>query len=59
MVAAGIGQRIFVSESVAFTARVGGNLYAERAIVDTVSQTKVMGFWSFRFGLSYYLGGAR
>ncbi|HEY2028591.1 MAG TPA: hypothetical protein VGH20_05225 [Myxococcales bacterium] len=59
MIAAGIGQRIFVSESVAFTARVGGNLYAERAIVDATTQTKVMGFWSFRFGISYYLGGGR
>src|ERR1700760_1816940 len=59
MVAAGIGQRIFVSESVAFTARVGGNAYAERAIVDGSPQTKVMGFWSFRFGLSYYIGGGR
>lgn len=59
MIAAGIGQRIFVSESVAFTARVGGNLYAERAVVDATTQTKVMGFWSFRFGLSYYIGGGR
>jgi outer membrane beta-barrel protein len=59
MVAAGIGQRIFLSEAFALTARVGGNLYAEHAVVDGTQQTKVMGFWSFRFGISYYLGTGR
>jgi outer membrane beta-barrel protein len=59
MLSAGIGQRVFLSESFAFTARVGGNVYAERALVNSAVETKVMGFWSLRFGLSYYLGGGR
>jgi hypothetical protein len=59
MVAAGIGQRISLGESVALTARVGGNLYAERVVVDGAPQTKAMGFWSVRFGLSFYIGGGR
>jgi outer membrane beta-barrel protein len=59
MLSAGIGQRIFLSDSFAFTARVGGNAYAERVLVDGEQQTKVMGFWSLRFGISYYLGGSR
>jgi hypothetical protein len=59
MLSAGIGQRVFLSESFAFTARVGGNAYAERVLVNSGEQTKVMGFWSLRFGLSYYLGGGR
>lgn len=59
LVAAGIGQRIFLSESWALTARVGGNLYAERVMVDGSAQTKAMGFWSVRLGLSFYLGGGQ
>jgi hypothetical protein len=59
MVAAGIGQRISLGESVALTARVGGNLYAERVVVDGAQQTKAMGFWSVRLGLSFYIGGGR
>ncbi len=59
MVAAGIGQRIFLGESVALTARVGGNLYAERVSVDGNLQTKAMGFWTVRLGLSFYIGGGR
>jgi hypothetical protein len=59
MIAAGIGQRVFLGESMALTARVGGNLYAERVMVDGSPQTKAMGFWSIRIGLSLYLGGGR
>jgi len=59
MIGAGIGQRISLGESVALTARLGGNLYAERVVVDGSQQTKAMGFWSLRLGLSFYLGGGR
>jgi outer membrane beta-barrel protein len=59
MLSAGIGQRIFLNESFALTARVGGNVYAERVLLDAGQQTKLMGFWSLRLGLSYYLGGGR
>jgi hypothetical protein len=59
MVAAGIGQRISLGDSVALTARVGGNLYAERVSVDGTQQTKAMGFWTVRLGLSFYIGGGR
>ena len=59
MVAAGIGQRIFLGENLALTARVGGNLYAERVVVEGSPQTKAMGFWTVRLGLSFYIGGGR
>ncbi len=59
MIAAGIGQRIFLGESLALTARIGGNLYAERVVVDGSPETKAMGFWSVRLGLSFYFGGER
>jgi len=59
MVAAGIGQRISLGDSVALTARLGGNLYAERVVVEGSQQTKAMGFWSLRLGLSFYFGGGR
>jgi outer membrane beta-barrel protein len=59
MLSAGIGQRIFLNEQFAITARVGGNVYAERVLVDAEQQTKLMGFWSLRLGISYYLGGSR
>jgi hypothetical protein len=59
MIAAGIGQRISLGDSVALTARLGGNLYAERLVVDGAQQTKAMGFWSLRLGLSFYIGGGR
>ena len=57
--AAGIGQRIFLGENFALTARVGGNLYAERVMVDGQPQTKAMGFWAFSLGVSMYLGGGQ
>jgi outer membrane beta-barrel protein len=59
MIAAGIGQRMFLGENVALTARVGGNLYAERVVVDGTQQTKAMGYWTLRLGLAYYFGGGR
>jgi len=46
-------------DSVALTARLGGNLYAERVVVEGSQQTKAMGFWSLRLGLSFYFGGGR
>ena len=59
MIAAGIGQRISLGESVAITARVGGNLYAERVMGDGAPSTKAMGFWTVMLGFSVYLGGGR
>src|SRR5438105_6678166 len=47
LIVAGIGQRVFLSENFALTARVGGNLYAERVQVGDGTMTKAMGFWSF------------
>jgi len=57
--AAGIGQRVFLGEDVAFTARVGGNLYTERFVIDGAPSTKAMGFWTVMLGVSVYLGGGR
>jgi outer membrane beta-barrel protein len=59
MVTGGIGQRIFLGEDFALTARVGGNLYAERLIVDGRPTTKAMGFWNLTLGISFYLGGGQ
>ena len=57
--AAGLGQRIFLGEGAALTARVGGNLYAERFVIDGRPQTRATGFWSLSLGLSVYFGGGR
>ena len=57
--AAGIGQRVFLGEDVAFTARVGGNLYMERFVIDGAPSTKAMGFWTVMLGFSVYVGGGR
>jgi len=59
MVTAGIGQRLFLGESLALTARVGGELYAERVLVDGQRQTHAMGFWTVQFGLSWYFPGQK
>lgn len=56
---AGIGQRLFLGEDFALTARLGGDLYAERVVIGGAQTTKAMGFWSFALGLSIYLPGAR
>src|SRR5258705_6953539 len=59
MIGAGIGQRISLGDSVALTARVGGNLYAGRVVVEGSQATKAMGFWPVRLRLSFYFGGGR
>jgi outer membrane beta-barrel protein len=59
MVTAGLGQRMFLGENFALTARVGGELYAERVVVDGQRQTHAMGFWTVQFGLSWYFPGQR
>ena len=58
-IAAGIGQRMFLSEDLALTARVGGNLYLERLMVDGAPVTKAMGFWTVSLGISMYFGSGR
>lgn len=58
-IAAGIGQRIFLSDALALTARVGGNLYLEHLVVDGAAMTKAMGFWNVSLGFSFYLGGGK
>jgi outer membrane beta-barrel protein len=59
MIAGGIGQRIFLGEDLALTARLGGNLYAERIVINGVPSTKAMGFWSLSLGVSFYFGSGR
>jgi len=59
MVTAGIGQRLFLGENFALTARVGGELYAEHVLVEGQQQTHAMGFWTVQFGLSWYLPGEK
>jgi outer membrane beta-barrel protein len=54
LLAAGLGQRIFLNESFALTARAGGEVYAERVGVSGQPQTHAMGFWTIQFGLSWY-----
>ena len=52
---AGLGQRVFLGENLALTARVGGDLYAERVVINGSTGTKAMGFWSVSLGVSFYL----
>jgi outer membrane beta-barrel protein len=59
MLTGGIGQRLFLSENLALTARVGGEVYAERVLVNGERQTHAMGFWTVQFGFSWYLPGSR
>ncbi len=59
MLTGGVGQRLFLSENFALTARVGGELYAERVVVEGQRQTHAMGFWTVQLGLSWYLPGAK
>src|SRR5215470_1815849 len=59
MLTGGIGQRLFLSENLALTARVGGEIYAEHVVVDGQQQTHGMGFWTVQLGLSWYLPGAK
>jgi hypothetical protein len=50
----GLGQRVFLGDAFALTARLGGNVYAERLAVDGRPTTHAMGFWTFQLGLSWY-----
>jgi hypothetical protein len=59
LLAGGIGQRVFLGESVALTARVGGQVYAERVVVAGERSIHAMGFWSIQLGLSWYFPGVR
>ena len=59
MLTGGVGQRLFLGENFALTARVGGELYAEHVLVDGQRQTHAMGFWTVQLGLSWYLPGSR
>jgi outer membrane beta-barrel protein len=59
MLTGGIGQRLFLGENLALTARVGGEVYAEHVLVDGQRQTHAMGFWTVQLGLSWYLPGIR
>jgi outer membrane beta-barrel protein len=59
MLTGGIGQRLFLGENLALTARVGGEIYAEQVLVDGQRQTHAMGFWTVQLGLSWYLPGIR
>jgi outer membrane beta-barrel protein len=59
MLTGGIGQRLFLGENFALTARVGGELYAEHVLVDGQRQTHAMGFWTLQLGLSWYLPWSR
>ncbi len=57
MLTGGIGQRVFLGDNLALTARVGGEIYAEHVLVDGQTQTHAMGFWTVQLGLSWYLPG--
>jgi outer membrane beta-barrel protein len=59
LVAAGIGQRMFLGDSFAVTARAGGQVYAERVVVAGEPQTHAMGFWTIQLGLSWYFPGVK
>jgi len=57
LVGAGIGERLLVTSSMAITARVGGELYAEKVFVNGVYGTHATGFFTIQLGLSFYLPG--
>lgn len=59
MLLAGVGQRAFLGEDFALTARVGGDFYAERVLIGGQPSTKAMGFWTFSLGVSFYFPGGR
>lgn len=56
LVGAGLGERLLLGSNVALTARVGGEVYAERVLVNGQTSTHAMGFWSVQLGLSFYFG---
>jgi hypothetical protein len=57
LLAAGIGERMLLGSSVALTARVGGEVYAERVLVNGSYGTHAVSFWSIQLGLSFYFPG--
>ena len=59
LLSAGIGQRLFPSDNLAFTLRLGGEMYAERLNIAGQPQTKAMGFWTVAFGIAVYLPGQK
>lgn len=59
MVMAGVGQRLFLGDNLAFTVRVGGEMYAERYQLTSGPATHAAGFWTFALGLSLYLPGQK
>jgi hypothetical protein len=59
LVAAGIGQRLFLGDSTALTLRVGGELYAEKLVVADRPVTHASGFWTVALGLAFYLPGQK
>ncbi len=59
LVAAGIGQRLFLGDSSALTLRVGGELYAEKLIVAGRPITHASGFWTVAVGIAFYLPGQK
>jgi hypothetical protein len=58
LVGAGIGERLLLGSNIALTARVGGEVYAERVFLNGNWATHAMGFWSVQLGLSFYFPGA-
>ncbi len=57
LVGAGIGERLLLTQSMALTARVGGEMYAERVYLNGNWGTHAMGLWTVAVGLSFYLPG--
>ena len=58
LIAAGLGQRLLLGSNLALTARVGGELYAERVYLNGQWGSHAMGFWSVQLGVSFYFPGA-
>lgn len=59
LISAGIGQRLFLGDNLAFTLRVGGELYAERYQLASGPITHASGFWSLAMGVALYLPGQK
>jgi hypothetical protein len=59
LLAAGLGQRLFAGDSLAFTLRLGGELYAERFLIAGQQSTHASGFWTLSFGIAIYLPGQK
>ena len=57
LVGVGLGERLLLTSNMALTARVGGEVYAERVYLNNNRSTHAMGFWSIALGLSFYLPG--